>query len=46
MGYISADQLEILAMRMKESSYGQYILEILDEKPGSTRAPGSHTNDL
>ncbi len=46
MGYISADQLEILAMRMKESSYGQYILEILDEKPGSTGAPGSHTNDL
>ncbi len=46
MGYISADQLEILAMRMKESSYGQYLLEILDEKPGSTRAPGSHTNDL
>ena len=46
MGYISADQLEILAMRMKESSYGQYLLEILDEKPGSTGAPGSHTNDL
>ena len=46
MGYISADQLEILAMRMKESSYGLYLLEILDEKPGSTRAPGSHTNDL
>ena len=46
MGYISADQLEILAMRMKESSYGKYLLEILDEKPGSTGAPGSHTNDL
>jgi glucose-1-phosphate thymidylyltransferase len=46
MGHISADQLEILAMRMKESSYGQYLLEILDEKPGSTGAPGSHTNDL
>ncbi len=46
MGYISADQLEILAMRMKESSYGQYLLEILDEKSGSTGAPGSHTNDL
>ncbi len=46
MGYISADQLEILAMHMKESSYGQYLLEILDEKPGSTGAPGSHTNDL
>jgi len=46
MGYISADQLKILAMRMKESSYGQYLLEILDEKPGSTGAPGSHTNDL
>jgi len=46
MGYISADQLKILAMRLKESSYGQYLLEILDEKPGSTGAPGSHTNDL
>ena len=46
MGYISADQLEILAMHMKQSSYGQYLLEILDEKPGSTKAPGSHTNDL
>ncbi|MBW1714905.1 MAG: glucose-1-phosphate thymidylyltransferase RfbA [Deltaproteobacteria bacterium] len=46
MGYISADQLEILAMRMKESSYGQYILEILDDKPGSTGAPGGHTNDI
>jgi glucose-1-phosphate thymidylyltransferase len=46
MGYISADQLEILAMRMKESSYGQYLLEILDEKSGSTRDPGSHTNDF
>jgi glucose-1-phosphate thymidylyltransferase len=46
MGYISADQLEILAMHMKESSYGQYLLEILDEKPGSTRDSVSHTNDL
>ena len=46
MGYISADQLEILAMHMKQSSYGQYLLEILDEKRGSTKAPGSHTNDL
>jgi glucose-1-phosphate thymidylyltransferase len=37
MGYISADQLERLATNMKESAYGQYLLEILDDRAGSNR---------
>jgi glucose-1-phosphate thymidylyltransferase len=37
MGYISADQLEKLAMSMRESEYGQYLLELLDERKGSQR---------
>jgi glucose-1-phosphate thymidylyltransferase len=37
MGYISADQLEKLATTMKESTYGQYLLEILDDRAGSNR---------
>ncbi len=32
MGYISTDQLERLATNMKESPYGQYLLEILDDR--------------
>lgn len=35
MGYISADQLETLAMKMKESPYGQYLLEILEDRQGN-----------
>jgi dTDP-glucose pyrophosphorylase len=35
MGYISADQLEMLAMNLKESAYGQYLLGILEERAGS-----------
>jgi len=35
MGYISASQLKMLAINMKESTYGQYLLEILDETEGS-----------
>jgi glucose-1-phosphate thymidylyltransferase len=37
MGYISADQLETHAMNMKESEYGKYLLELLDERRGSER---------
>jgi glucose-1-phosphate thymidylyltransferase len=37
MGYISADQLERLATNMKESAYGQYLFEILDDRAGSNR---------
>ena len=32
MGYISANQLEMLAGKMKESAYGQYLLEILTQE--------------
>ncbi len=45
MGYISANQLEMLAMNMKESAYGQYLLEILDERAGSKK-PYGVINDL
>jgi glucose-1-phosphate thymidylyltransferase len=37
MGYISAEQLEKLAMTMRESEYGKYLLELLDERKGSQR---------
>ncbi len=37
MGYISTDQLERLATNMKESPYGQYLLEILDDRVGTKR---------
>jgi glucose-1-phosphate thymidylyltransferase len=37
MGYISADQLEKLAMNMRESEYGQYLSELLEERRGSER---------
>jgi glucose-1-phosphate thymidylyltransferase len=40
MGYISASQVEELAMSMKESAYCQYLLEVLDERSGSKRALG------
>ena len=46
MGYISADQLERLAKHMKESDYGRYLLEIIGERPGSTRALQRNTDDL
>ena len=46
MGYISADQLERLATYMKDSDYGRYLLEILAERPGSTRALQRNTDDL
>jgi glucose-1-phosphate thymidylyltransferase len=46
MGYISSDQLERLATNMKESDYGRYLLEILAERPGSTRALQRNNNDL
>jgi glucose-1-phosphate thymidylyltransferase len=35
MGYISADQLEKIAMSMKESEYGKYLLDLLDERKGT-----------
>jgi glucose-1-phosphate thymidylyltransferase len=37
MEYISADQLERLAVGMKESAYGKYLLEILDDKTGAKK---------
>ena len=37
MGYISDEQLEKLAMTMRGSEYGQYLLELLDERKGSQR---------
>jgi len=37
MGYISASQVEMIAMSMKNSAYSQYLLGILDEKAGSKR---------
>ncbi|MFB0520142.1 MAG: glucose-1-phosphate thymidylyltransferase RfbA [Desulfatiglandales bacterium] len=37
LGYISADQLEMLATNLKESPYGQYLLEILDDRAGGKR---------
>ena len=37
MGYISASQVEELAMSMKESPYCQYLLDILEERAGSKR---------
>ena len=46
MGYISADQLERLATYMKDSDYGRYLLEILADRPGSTRALQRDTDDL
>ena len=30
-GYISAEQLERLAQRLKKSTYGEYLLRILTE---------------
>jgi glucose-1-phosphate thymidylyltransferase len=38
LGYISADQLEMLATNIKESPYGQYLLEILDDRAGGKRS--------
>jgi glucose-1-phosphate thymidylyltransferase len=32
MGYISADQVRLLAEPLRKSGYGQYLLQILDEK--------------
>ena len=46
MGYISADQLERLATYMKDSDYGRYLLEVLADRPGSTRALQRDTDDL
>ena len=37
MGYISAEQLEKLAMTMRESEYGTYLVELLDDRRGSQR---------
>jgi glucose-1-phosphate thymidylyltransferase len=34
MGYIPVEQLEKLAMTMRESEYGKYLLELLDERRG------------
>ena len=34
MGYITATQLEQLAVPMKKNSYGQYLLDVLKEGPG------------
>ncbi len=41
MGYISAEQLEMRALKMKGSSYGRYLLDLLEERPGTNRNPGS-----
>jgi glucose-1-phosphate thymidylyltransferase len=46
IGYISADQLQRLAMNMKDSDYGRYLLEILAERAGSTRALQGTSDDL
>jgi glucose-1-phosphate thymidylyltransferase len=35
MGYISVDQLERIAMSMRESEYGKYLLELLDDRKGT-----------
>ena len=45
MGYISASQVEELAMAMKESAYCQYLLGILDERAGS-KGPCGGINEL
>jgi glucose-1-phosphate thymidylyltransferase len=37
MGYISAEQMEKLALTMRGSEYGRYLLELLDERKGSQR---------
>jgi len=34
MGYITATQMEQLAVPMKNNSYGQYLLDVLKEGPG------------
>ena len=34
LGYITATQLEQLAVPMKKNSYGQYLLDVLKEGPG------------
>ncbi|MCK5480047.1 MAG: glucose-1-phosphate thymidylyltransferase, partial [Gammaproteobacteria bacterium] len=34
MGYITATQMEQLAVPMKNNSYGQYLLDVLKEDPG------------
>ena len=34
MGYISATQLEQLAVPLQKNSYGQYLLDVLKEAPG------------
>src|SRR3712207_6569706 len=34
MGYIDAEQLERLAVPMKKSGYGQYLLELLSDEEG------------
>ena len=34
LGYITATQLEQLALPMKKNSYGQYLLDVLKEGPG------------
>jgi glucose-1-phosphate thymidylyltransferase len=34
MGYISATQMEQLAVPLKKNSYGQYLLDMLKEAPG------------
>jgi glucose-1-phosphate thymidylyltransferase len=34
MGYIDAEQLERLAVPMKKSGYGQYLLELLRDEEG------------
>jgi glucose-1-phosphate thymidylyltransferase len=35
MGYLSAGQLERIAMSLKESEYGKYLLGLLDERKGT-----------
>lgn len=40
MGYISVEQLEKLAMTMRESEYGKYLLELLDERKGARGTSG------
>ena len=41
-GYISADELERLAVAMKGNSYGSYLLQVLEEgRDPSARPPAS-----
>ena len=47
LGYIDAEKLASLAMKVAKSSYGEYLLEILRERgPVALGAPRYHASDL